>query len=102
VSIAGITGSATPQADAVAAAVSRIKRHSALPVAVGFGVRTAEQARAFARIADAVVVGSALVDTVKSSLDAHGRASPSTIVAVTDLVSELAAGVRGERLRAAE
>ena len=70
VSITGITGAATPDPAKVAAAVARIKRHTKLPVAVGFGVRTAEHARAIAAGADGVVVGSALVDALRQSLDA--------------------------------
>ncbi|MGD9844260.1 MAG: tryptophan synthase subunit alpha [Variibacter sp.] len=95
VSITGITGTAAPNASNVGEAVARIKRHTKLPVAVGFGVRTAEHARAIAQGADGVVVGSALVDALKGSLDADGRATDKTVKAVTTLVSSLAAGVRG-------
>ncbi len=102
VSITGITGSAAPDAGKVAAAVARIKRHSSLPVAVGFGVRTAEQARAIAAGADGVVVGSALVDVLRASLDANGKAGAGTVKAVTDLVVQLAQGVRSARRVAAE
>ena len=102
VSITGITGSAAPDAGKVGAAVARIKRHTKLPVAVGFGVRTAEQARAIAAGADGVVVGSALVDELRKSLDANGKAGPGTVKAVTDLVSALAKGVRSARRVAAE
>jgi len=102
VSITGITGSATPDPGRVAAAVARIKRHTSLPVAVGFGVRTAEQAAAIARGADAVVVGSALVDAIQRSLDAQGKATGRTVAAVSDLVMQLAAGVRAARRQAAE
>jgi tryptophan synthase alpha chain len=102
VSITGITGMATPDTARVAQAVARIKRHTALPVAVGFGVRTAEQARAIASSADAVVVGSALVDAVRDSLDAAGGGTPRTVAAVTDLVTTLAESVRGARRQAAE
>jgi tryptophan synthase alpha chain len=101
VSILGITGTAAPDATKVSEAVTRIKRHTILPVAVGFGVRTAAQARAIGRAADGVVVGSALVDAVKGSLDEKGRATPSTIAAVTALVAELAGGVRSARAEAA-
>ncbi len=94
VSIIGVTGSATPDASKVSAAVKRIKRHTKLPVAVGFGVKTAQQARAIASGADGVVVGSALVDALRSSLDKTGKAGPGTVKAVTDLVSALAEGVR--------
>ena len=97
VSITGITGSAAPDAGKVNAAVARIKRQTALPVCVGFGVRTAEQARGFAQSADGVVVGSALVDAVRKSLDDTGKATVATVKAVTDLASELAAGVRSAR-----
>jgi tryptophan synthase alpha chain len=94
VSITGITGAAAPDAGKVSAAVARIKRHTKLPVAVGFGVRTAEQARAIAENADGVVVGSALVDALRGSLDKYGKAGSGAIKAVTDLVSVLAQGVK--------
>ena len=100
VSITGITGSAAPDADKVHAAVTRIKRHTKLPVAVGFGVRTAKQARAIAAGAEGVVVGSALVNAVEDSLDKKGRATSRTVKAVTRLVSELASGVRGAERKA--
>jgi tryptophan synthase alpha chain len=96
VSITGITGSAAPDAGKVAA-VGRIKRHTKLPVAVGFGVRSAEQARAIAENADGVVVGSALVDALRGSLDKSGKGGPGTVNAVTDLVSALANGVAAAR-----
>ena len=86
VSITGITGSAAPDADKVHAAVTRIKRHTKLPVAVGFGVRTAKQARAIAAGAEGVVVGSALVNAVKDSLDKKGKATSRTVKAVAQLV----------------
>ena len=101
VSITGITGAAAPDATKVRAAVGRIKRHTALPVAVGFGVRTPDQAAAIARDADGVVVGSALVDAVKNSLN-NGKATPQTVGTVTSVVTALATGVRSARLRAAE
>ncbi|WP_448954289.1 tryptophan synthase subunit alpha [Labrys neptuniae] len=97
VSITGITGSATPDFGAVAKAVARIKQHTDLPVCVGFGVKTAEHARAIAEGADGVVVGSALVEAVRGSLDADNRATEKTVPAVLALVSELAGGVRGVR-----
>ena len=95
VSITGITGSAAPDVSKVAAAVARIRRHTALPIAVGFGVRTAKDARAIAKGADAVVVGSALVNAVKASLNAKGKATGRTVKAVAALVAELAKGMRG-------
>lgn len=102
VSILGVTGSAAPDTAKVAEAVTRIKRHTILPVAVGFGVRTAEQAAAIGRTADGVVVGSALVNAVRDSLDASGGATEGTIPAVTALVADLAAGVRAARAEPAE
>jgi len=102
VSITGVTGAAAPDAGKVAAAVTRIKGHTKLPVAVGFGVRSTEQARAIAEIADGVVVGSALVELVRASLDKNGKAGPETVKAVTDLVSALAKGVRAARRVAAQ
>lgn len=101
VSITGITGSATPDADLVSAAVTRIKRHTNLPVAVGFGVRTPEQAAAIAAGADAVVVGSALVEMVRKTLD-DGQATANTLPAVEAMVQELAEAVRGVARPAAE
>jgi tryptophan synthase alpha chain len=95
VSITGITGSAAPDASKVGAAVARIKRHTKLPVAVGFGVRSAKQAREIAAGAEGVVVGSAIVSAVKDSLDKNGKATGRTVKAVTALVSELASGLRG-------
>jgi tryptophan synthase alpha chain len=102
VSITGITGAAAPDAGLVVEAVRRIKRHTDLPVAVGFGVRDAASAAAIAQGAEAVVVGSALVERVRLSLDAAGKATPATAAAVTALVAELAAGVRNARQQAAE
>jgi len=102
VSITGITGSTAPDAKRVAAAVNRIKRHTKLPVAVGFGVKTAEQARAIAGGADGVVVGSALVDALARTLDSSGKAGLNTVKAVTTVVSTLAEGVRSARRVAAK
>jgi tryptophan synthase alpha chain len=102
VSITGITGAAAPDPGKVTGAVTRIKRHTKLPVAVGFGVRTAEQAAAIASGADGVVVGSALVSALKASLDGDNKATAKTVTAVVNLVAELARGVRNGRERAAE
>jgi tryptophan synthase alpha chain len=102
VSITGITGAAAPDTGKVTTAVARIKRHTKLPVAVGFGVKTAEQARAIASGAEGVVVGSALVDALRATLDKGGKAGPGTVKAVTSLVSALADGVRSARRVAAE
>jgi tryptophan synthase alpha chain len=94
VSIIGITGAATPDPEMTRQAVARIKRHTRLPVAVGFGVRNAQHAAAIARGADGVVVGSALVNALKQSLDKNDTATPGTVRTVADLVAELARGVR--------
>ena len=96
VSIAGITGAAAPDNSRVAEAVARIKRHTDLPVCVGFGVRSAEQAEAIGRAADGVVVGSALVSALAETL-AEDHATDGTVDAVTDAVAAIARGVRGAR-----
>jgi tryptophan synthase alpha chain len=97
VSVTGITGSAAADATAVGQAVARIKRHTKLPVCVGFGIRTPEAARAIAESSDGSVVGTALVDALRGSLDTEGRATSGTVAAVADLVAALAQGVRGAR-----
>jgi tryptophan synthase alpha chain len=97
VSITGITGSASADSTAVGEAVARIKRHTNLPVCVGFGIRTPDAARAIAENANGAVVGTALVDALQASLDAEGRATPKTVGAVADLVAALAQGVRGAK-----
>lgn len=97
VSITGITGAAAPDPQSVAASVAAIKQETELPVAVGFGVKTAEQAAAIGETADGVVVGSALVSAIAGSLDGDGRATGKTVHAVHELVSELASGVRSVR-----
>jgi len=94
VSVTGVTGGAIADYGAVGDAVARIKRHTDLPVAVGFGVKTAEDAATIAKRADGVVVGSALVERVRLSLDSEGKATEKTVSAVTSLVSELAQGIR--------
>jgi tryptophan synthase alpha chain len=94
VSITGITGSASPELNVVEEAVARVKRHTDLPVAVGFGIRTAEQAEAIASVADGAVVGSALVDVIAVSLDSHGRSSPETVTETLKKAQELADGVK--------
>ena len=97
VSYTGITGAQSAEAQAVSDPVARIKRHTDLPVAVGFGIRTAERAAQIAAVADAAVVGTAFVDAIAGSLDADGRAGPDTVDAVLNVVSDLANGVRGAR-----
>jgi tryptophan synthase alpha chain len=101
VSITGITGAATPDPSRVGAAVARIKRHTNLPVAVGFGVKNAVTAEAIAQQADGVVVGTALVDALRRSLDKENRATAQTVSAVTDLVADIARGVRAAQRVAA-
>jgi tryptophan synthase alpha chain len=97
VSVTGITGSASADSKVVGEAVSRIKRHTPLPVCVGFGIRTPEAARAIASHADGAVVGSALVDALRGSLDAGNKATAKTVGAVVGLATELATGVRGAK-----
>jgi tryptophan synthase alpha chain len=97
VSITGITGAAGGDAVVVGETVSRIKRHTQLPVCVGFGIRTPEAARGIAQHADGAVVGSALVDALRASLDDEGRATAKTVDAVVDLTASLAQGVRGAK-----
>ncbi|MCM5559639.1 tryptophan synthase subunit alpha [Pleomorphomonas sp. JP5] len=96
VSVLGVTGVKSAAAGDVAAAVARIKAHTPLPVMVGFGVKTGEQAAAIAAHADGVVVGSALVNAVRDSL-VDGKATAATVKAVADLVADLSAGVRRGR-----
>ena len=97
VSVAGITGTKSAAAETVTAAVARLKRHTTLPVAVGFGIRTPAQAQEVARVADAAVVGSALVDRIAASLDSAGKALPTLVGAVLADVRALAQGVRQAR-----
>ncbi len=98
VSITGITGTGSPTKASLAAALPRLRRVTDLPVAIGFGVRTPDQAADAVRVADAAVVGSALMDTLAASLDAEGRAAPDTAERVLAQVRGLAAGVRGARV----
>ncbi len=95
VSITGITGTRSAEGGDVRAAVARLKRHTDLPVAVGFGIKTPEQAAAIAEAADAAVVGSALVEQVRANLAEDGRAGPNLVNQVLASVSALAQGVRG-------
>jgi len=97
VSITGITGAAAADSKAVGEAVARIKRHTDLPVCVGFGIRTPEAAQAIAERASGAVVGTALVDALRGSLDGEGRATAKTVSAVADLAASLAKGVRGAK-----
>jgi tryptophan synthase alpha chain len=97
VSILGITGTRTVSADHVRGAVARLKRHTQLPVVVGFGIKTPAQAAEVARVADAAAVGSALVRIVAGNLDKKGKARPGLASAVLKQVAALAKGVRGAR-----
>ncbi|MEC7552426.1 MAG: tryptophan synthase subunit alpha, partial [Pseudomonadota bacterium] len=72
----------------------RVKRHTDLPVAVGFGIRTADQAEAIASVADGAVIGSALVDIIADSLDSQGRKTPETAVKTLKIAKELADGIK--------
>ena len=94
VSITGITGTRTAKTTDVAGHVGRIRAQTDLPVAVGFGIRTPEQAAEIARVADAAVVGSALVDQITANLDDNGKPGPGTVDAVLNLVADLAESVR--------
>lgn len=96
VSMTGITGAAIKSHATVGEAVKRVKRHIALPVAVGFGIKTADDAASMGRDADGVVVGTAICNAVRDSL-VDGKATAGTVAAVTALVSDLAAGVRRAR-----
>lgn len=99
VSITGITGAAAPVVSDVRAQVARIKRSTPLPVVVGFGVRTPEQARTLADCADGVVVGSALVETIRTTLGSDGKAGPDTVSSVHRIVHNLASGLRSAAAR---
>ena len=97
VSIAGITGTRTASAEHLAEAIPRVRRATTLPVAIGFGIRTPAQAAEAVRAADAVVVASALIDTLAASLDTQGRPAADSARRVLDQVRDLAAAVRGVR-----
>ncbi len=94
VSVAGVTGTKAPDIASVGQAVARIKAHTDIPVAVGFGVKTPEQARAIGEVADAAVSGSALISAMAARLDDTGRATDGAIEAVLELVRGLAGGLK--------
>ena len=94
VSVLGITGTKAPDLASVKENVIRLKGHTDLPIAVGFGVKSADQARAIAKDAEGVVVGSALVNAVRDNLNVDGKPTPATVKAVHSLVSEIASGLR--------
>jgi tryptophan synthase alpha chain len=97
VSMTGITGSALPDTAKVATAVKRIKSHTDLPVCVGFGVKTAEQAKVIGASADGVVVGTAIVNAIANVVGPGGKTTADPAEAVATLVSGLAQGVRASR-----
>ncbi len=101
VSITGITGTKSAAVADVDEAVRRIRRHTDLPIGVGFGIRTPDQAAEIAAVADAAVVGSALVDIVAANLDKDGKAKPELAEKLLGLVKDLAAGVRGAGVKVA-
>jgi tryptophan synthase alpha chain len=94
VSITGITGTAAVPRDLAAAAVKRLKKHTDLPVAVGFGIKTAEDVSAITSVADAAIVGSAVVEQIRDSLDPSGRATNATVENVLSFVATLATGTQ--------
>jgi tryptophan synthase alpha chain len=94
VSVAGITGTKAPDLADVKGHVGRIKAHTEMPIAVGFGVKTEGQVSAIAGIAEGVVVGSAIVSAIAQSLDAEGNATRATQPQVLGLVERLAAALR--------
>ena len=102
VSMTGITGSAIADTSKVNDAVARIKSHTELPVCVGFGVKTAEQARVIGKAADGVVVGTAIVNQIAATLDRDNKATVDTVESVATMVRGLATGVRAARLEAAD
>ena len=97
VSITGVTGTVDVPVEIVTRAVERLKRHTDLPVCVGFGIKTPAQAAAVAKVSDGAIVGSAVVDTIKTSLDADGKATARTVPDTLAFVKSLADGVRGAR-----
>ena len=101
VSIAGISGTASAADDAIRTAVARLKTHTDLPVAVGFGIKTPVQAAAVARVADAAVVGSAIVQLIADNIDDDGQPAENLAEIVLDFARALAGGVRGARQQAA-
>ena len=102
VAVTGITGTKSADTSTIHAAVSRLKRHTDLPIAVGFGIKTPEQAGAIAEVADAAVVGSAIVQLIADNLDEHGKPRSGLVGKVLDFTRELSSGVRNAARQAAE
>ena len=94
VSVTGITGTKTASSEHVELALSRIRRYTDLPIAVGFGIKTPEQATKMAKYADATVVGSALVSHIEDNLDANGKPTSACVTAVLDFVGQISEGIR--------
>ena len=94
VSVTGITGTKTASSEHVELALSRIRRYTDLPIAVGFGIKTPEQATKIAKYADAAVVGSALVSRIEDNLDANGKPTSACVTAVLDFVGQISEGIR--------
>ncbi len=94
VSIAGITGTRSGAAGSIDDAVTRLRRHTSLPIAVGFGIKTSEQVAAITKTADAAVVGSAIINVIEANLDDQGQAEPALMDNVCTLVTALAQGAR--------
>lgn len=95
VAVTGITGTASASADAVKDAMTRLRGHTDLPIAVGFGIKTPEQARAISAHCDAAVVGSAIVEVIGKGVDADGKVDPTLSTKVLEFVKTLAIGVHG-------
>ena len=102
VAVTGITGTKSADTSTIHAAVTRLKRHTDLPIAVGFGIKTPQQAGAVAEVADATVVGSAIVQTIADNLDADGKATPGLVEKVLEFTRDLSGGVRNASRQAAE
>ncbi|EFH12179.1 tryptophan synthase subunit alpha [Pseudoroseomonas cervicalis] len=100
VAITGITGTRSASREALAAAIPKVRKFTDLPIAIGFGVRTPQQAAEAVQVADGAVVASALIDTLAKSLDEQGRARPDTVRKVLDQVRELAEAVQNARVTA--
>ncbi len=98
VAITGVTGTASADETAVKESVARLRRHTDLPIAVGFGIKTPEQARAIGVHCDAAVVGSAIVDIIAKGIDGNGAVDRRLSVKVLEFVKSLAVGVRGAKI----
>lgn len=93
ISVLGVTGTRRAMADHIETAVSRLRTYTALPIAAGFGIKTAEHAQAVAKHTDGIVVGSAIVDLVKANLDENGNPDASLVETVHEFVRDIANGV---------